>query len=271
MSIKPEIRIVENRVVLEQGGQTLTDVRLDRFVTEMVSAHDRGPGDRVLPRNVRMWVERNDAVGVVLEVQPGPRTVRWLDEKSREPYGPGAKYGNYYLSFPYVVVLLVFRRGALTGLQQLYFRTASLDEGEDLLLPNLYNVSLGYGQRCWVCLQNVPDVGRLSWPRKIAAVEQHLFSAAFNKSSEVHEMNSYWGSMKGLDPRFKTAEEWQAATRENPYFSLDVGWKPAETTASKELRAMLDRVIIAPKLRTAEDLTPFITRAVSSASGKRRR
>jgi hypothetical protein len=264
----PELRIRGDRVSVRQGRKVLVDAPLDRFVESIARASDRGLEPDVLPRGVRLWWRRGDAVAIAVELGPQARTVRWLADDSEVPFGRGARYRDAFLSFPYIILLLVFRGGGLTGQQQLYYRTDSLDTGEDLLLPNLYNVAKGYGQRCWLCLQNLLEVNRLpSWSAKIAAVGDYVFSAAFNQSSERHEGNSYWGAMKALDPRLKSVEAWEAATRENAFFALDVKWKPAGVTASAELRSMLDHVVAPSSLESATDLAGL----VAGAGRKQRR
>ena len=148
----------------------------------------------------------------------------------------------------------------MTGLQQLYYRREPLDAGEELLLPNLYNVAHGYGQRCWVCLANLADLSPLPWADKVGAVVDHVFTASFNRSSEAHEGNSYFGTTRGLDPRLASLEAWQDATRRNPRFSLDVPWRSAETTVSAELTAMLACTVGPLAIDTATDLAGLITR-----------
>jgi hypothetical protein len=204
---------------------------------------------------------------VALEVRPHARTVRWIATDSKTPFGPGARYNRYFLAFPYVVLLLVLRRGSLTGWQQLYYRCAPLDAGDELLLPNLYNVAQGYEQRCWVCLANMPDVGRLAWPAKLHSIIDHVFTAAWNRSSEVHEGNSYFSAMRTVDARVATPEAWQEATQQNPRFPLDVKWTSAKTTVGEELRRMLDHVVAPAAIASTEDLVALLT----APSGRRRR
>ena len=238
-----EIEIVGESVTLRQGGKTSVAAALADVVREIAGAVEHPPSCGILPKGVRVWRERGDAVAVAVEVEPHARSARWLADGSRAHYGYRARYEWRFLAFPYVVLLLVFRRCGLTGWQQLYYRRQPLEAGEDLLLPNLFNVARGYGQRCWVCLVNLRDLSRLSWAAKIGAVVDHVFCAAFNRSSEVNEGNSYWSAMRTIDPRVASTEAWEQATRENPRFPLEVAWQPAGTTVSAELGAMLDNVV----------------------------
>jgi hypothetical protein len=258
--IDPEIQIVGDRVNVRAGGDTLVTLRVADFLPRLARALEQPPSCGILPDGVRVWHERGDAVALAVEVPPQVRSVRWLAEGSAAHFGHGARYGQHWIAFPYIELLLVFRGGALTGFQQLYYRLEPLETGEDLLLPNLLNVAKGYGQRCWLCLANMRDVSRLAWPEKIRAVVDHVFSAAFNRSAEEHEGNSYWSAMRKIDPRVASIEAWEAATRQNPRFPLEVGWKAARTTVSAELAAMLDQVIAPAALETATDLAGLMSR-----------
>jgi hypothetical protein len=194
-------------------------------------------------------------------VAPHTRRVRWIKEDSLLPFGNHAGYAHYYLSFPYVVILVVFVGGSVTGIQQLYYRTEPLDRGEALLFPNLLNVAEAYDWKCWVCLQNLRDVSSLSWPERVAAVVDHVFTAAFNRSAEMHEGNSYYNAMRDVDPRVASVSAWEAATRANPRFALEVAWRDAKTTVTAELLAMLDQISPARAVTTAADLARLMMRA----------
>lgn len=261
MAREVEIQIVADRVTVRQGSETLVSAGLGEVVAQIVRRAHRAPSCGILPRDVRAWCERGDVTGVAVEIPPHARTVRWLEEGSKRDCGPGARYGRYFLSFPYVVLLLVFRAGALTGFQQLYYRRAPLGADEELLLPNLYNVAQGYGQRCWVCLASLGDMSGLPWPAKLHAIADHVFTSGWNRSSEVHEGNSYWGAMREIDPRVASPTAWQEASRQNARFALEVAWRPAGTTASKEVAAMMDRVLLPSALGTATELAGLVTGA----------
>jgi len=263
MSFEPEIRIVGERVKVLEGRKTLFESKLPQVMKAIGRVTDRTTSSDILPEGIRLWRERGNAIAVGIELRPQRRTVRWLAEGSGASYGRRARYEDRFLAFPYIVLLIVFRDGELCGFQQLYYRTAPLRSGhEDLLLPNLYNVAQGYRQRCWLCLQMLEDkVRALPWPGKIDAVVDHVFSAAFNRSSEEHEGNSWWGSMRGLDPRVSSVEAWERASRENGLFPLEIPWKRAGTTATQELNHMLGLVVALPRLRHARDLMALMAGA----------
>ena len=257
--MRTEVRVVGERMVVRHGG-VRGEAPVAAVAAEIARLGHRQPSCPVLPAGTRVWLERGDAVGVCIELPPQARVVRWLSASSRVPFGRTAKYERYFISFPWIEILLVFRRGALTGYQQLYYRRESLDAGEDLLLPNLFNVARGYGQKCWLCLVNLEDLTSLAWPAKIRAVVEHVFGAAFNRSSEVHEQNSLFGAMvkAKIDPRVDSIETWQEATRADPRFALQVPWRAANTTVSAELHRMLDGVVGPGTVTTAEDLAALV-------------
>jgi hypothetical protein len=259
--MNPEIHIRGEQVEVRHGKQQLATARLDQVIDAIDNAADGTAAFDVWPLGARIVATRRSAVAMALELAPHSRRVRWLSDQSKKPFGKGAKYDDYFVSFPYVVLLLVFKGGSLTGEQQLYYRSESLDHGEELLLPNLYNVAEGYGQRCWVCLQHAPDVTPLSWSEKIRVIGEHVFSAAFNRSSEEHEGNSYWSAHEAVDPRVESMEKWQAETIANRRVALDIAWRPAGTTASEELRSMLDRVVRPRSLSTATEFAGVVSTA----------
>jgi hypothetical protein len=261
MARDPELRIAGDRVHALQGRKTLFESPLAEFLDRLARRGERSPACALLPRGLRMLVERGDAAGVALEVPAHARTVRWIADDSPASFGADARYEECFLAFPYVVLLVVFQGGALTGFQQLYYRTRPLRIGGDdeLLLPNLYNVATAYRQRCWVCLQHLRHAGTGSWPELAEAVCEHVFRAAFNRSADEHEGNSYWARMRDVDPRVASVAAWEEATRVDPWFALDVAWRPAGTTARAELLGMLDHVAAAPPEKpTALDVVATI-------------
>ena len=264
MPVEPEVRIKGNQVAVLQGRKKLTAGVLPE-VMEFIDGAGGREEFAVRPRGARIVQTRRDAVAMALEIAPHTRRVRWLADDSKAAYGRRATYSEYFVSFPFIVLLLVFRGGGLSGQQQLYYRRESLDSGDGLLLPNLYNVAEGYGQRCWVCLQHVPPVYAMAWDQKISTVVDHVFSAAFNQSAERHEGNSYWTTPAAVDERVATMAAWQSATRADRRMALSIPWTDAGTTASAELRQMLDRVVRPRSLNTSTEFAGLVTAAVGAA------
>jgi hypothetical protein len=256
------IEMAGDRATWRQGGRRVGDIAVRDLLERIEGAGQERTSWRLHPPHVRLFVPRNRGrtTGVVVEMPPGPRRVRWIADRSPEPFGPGAQYDDRYLSFPWVVLLLVFDEGELTGFQQAFFRTTAIGSLDDALyFTNLLNVARGYDQESWVCLVNLESrLGDLSWPERIAAVTEHFWHAAFNRSAEVHEANSYWRSMRGLDPRLATAAEWEAATRDEPYFTLGVPWKRAPDDVGQTLERMLEMVCPCRPIERVEHLVTLI-------------
>ena len=51
---------------------------------------------------------------------------------------------------------------------------------------------------------------------------------------------SYWSSMRSLDPRVSSLAAWEKASATDPYFVLDVPWKPLEKDIESVMKTMLD-------------------------------
>lgn len=266
----PELRIVGNEVQVKQGRKLTATAPLADFVRGVARA-SVPEQDVLLPPGVRLMRRRGPMLALAVELVPQARTVRWLAADSEAPYGAEARYRDAFLAFPYLILLIVLRNAQLTGQQQLYYRRAPLKAPDDpLLLPNLYNVAEGYGQRCWLCLQNVEVERGWSPAQSVAAILEHLFGAAFNRSSEVHEGNSYWSAMQELDSRVASVEAWEQATRADRFFPLQVDWRDAGTCAAAELDHMLDAVDRGlPAEPTATDLAGLVTRTGAVRRGRR--
>jgi hypothetical protein len=261
----PVIEIARDRVVWRRGarplGATTVAVLLERAAAAGVEP-DRW---RLHPRHVRLMAERAGGcvTGVVIEMPPGPREVGWIADDSPAPYGPAARYEPRRLSFPWTVLIAVFAGGELSGQQQAFYRTAPLTSLDDeLYFTNLLNVARGYGQESWVCLANlVQPLGALTWDERIATVIAHVWQAQYNRSSEVHEANSYYGTTRDLDPRLASAAAWEAATRAEPYFALEVKWRRAPHTLGETLARMLDAVAPRRPIERVEQLVTLMQRA----------
>jgi len=214
---------------------------------------------------VRLMVERRagEITGVVVEMAPGPRQVRWITDNSRSPLGEQAHYEERHLSFPWIVLVIVFVGGELSNLQQAFYRTAPIESlSDELCYTNLLNVAKGHGQDSWVCLVNLGrHLAPLTWEQRIRAVTDHFWQAAFNRSSEVHEGNSFWGEMRRLDRRLASPAAWEAATRRDPYFALGVPWKRTGYTLGATLERMLEMVAPWRPIERVEHLVTLMQQA----------
>jgi hypothetical protein len=255
------IEIVGDRIVCWQDGEEVGSSGLKAFLDLLVGRSDSSALPDAIPEGVRFIRHRSNAVAVVMQEDPQTRTVRWLADNSAVPYGKDAVYRTTRLAFPFVVVVLIFRAGRLTGYQQCFFRTEPLEKLDDkLLLPNLFNVAHGHGQQCWLCLANLKrDLAPSSWNEKIRIIRKHLWGAGFNRSSEVHEGNSYWQTMREVDTRVASLDAWEQATQTDPFFPLRVNWKPAGTTVGEVVEGMLAMVAPPQVITSADHLVPLIT------------
>jgi hypothetical protein len=184
------IEIQGDTVRLAGVDNTAVSVKLAAFVEALAQGVERRGFPGMLIDGVRFVRSLGPATVVCLELPHQVRTVRWLCDTSPADYGAGAQYQQVRLAFPYIVVIVTFCNGALTGWQQLFYRTAPVgNEDDPLCFPNLYNVADGYGQVCWLCLQKLGPLATVPWDAKLRCIVEHLWSA-FNRSSEVHEGHS---------------------------------------------------------------------------------
>jgi hypothetical protein len=266
-AVSPVIEVTGARATWSRNGKGLGELPL-RDLVGRVEARGQAPERwRLYPHHVRLMVEREvrrrtviPVVGVVVEMPPGPREVAWIADNSPAPYGSEATYQARRLSFPWVVLLVVYANGELSGMQQAFYRPAPLSSLDDrLYFTNLLNVAEGYGQESWVCLANLRKrLGKLAWAERVRTVTDHFWQAAFSLSSEFNEGNSHWGTRGTTDPRFETVDTWETATRDDPYFALEVTWRPAPRPLGATLGRMLDRVAPWRPIERAEQLVTIL-------------
>lgn len=263
-------------IFLKRGEGVVKQVKLSDLSKRI--AQQEGlfifPDGSPIPDGVRFIRNRGNATVLVIELQPQVRQVRWISSPSPEPYGASTLYDSVTLSFPYIIMVILFINGSLCGYQQLFYRKFPVSsEKDELYLPNLLNVSDGYGQRCWLCLQNIGDISRLSWNKKVEKIIEYLWEMGFNRSSEHHEGNSYWQKMQraGIDPRISSVEDWERATKEEPLFMIKLDWMPAGLTIKEVSEFMLSKGYAASPIKTASDLIPLICRSSSGIRGAMQR
>lgn len=257
------IEIRGQSVAFRRGPKVVLEVGLPEFLASlsMQGSTATSPDGSPLPDGVRFVQRRGHATVVVVELPPQVRQVRWISPRSSKPFGAGARYEGITLAFPYILMVVLFSHGCLTGHQQLFYRSEAIaSEHDALYLPNLLNVAEGYGQKCWLCLANMEDVSRLPWNRKVQRVIEHFWEAGFNQSSEHHEGNSYWQQMvqANLDPRINSLENWEKATRVDPFFMTRIKWRPAGLTIKQVVDATLAVGYVPASLNTSADLVTLI-------------
>lgn len=263
------IEIAGNRVAVKQHGKEALSAPLADFLALLADHSDHCWLPEPIPEGVRFLYRRFDTMVLVIEEKPQLRTVRWLEEGSPAPFGPEARYRIVRLAFPFVVLVLVLRAGQLTRFQQCFYRNAPLTDLSDWLsCPNLPNVAKVQGQPCWLCLANLAVLPP-RWEDKVTTLRTHLWGAGFNRSSEINEGMSYWSfpATRHLDPRVKSLAAWEAASRSDPFFPLELPW-PAVKTLGQVMHEMLDQVAPARAPSAVTDLVPFVN-ACQGAARKR--
>jgi hypothetical protein len=265
------IEVVGEKVVYKQDGREVMAVPVADFIKTVAEQSDYRPMPEAIPEGVRFTHSRGDATVVVIEEKPQLRTVRWLSDSSPTPYGKKAVYRATRLAFPFVVIIFALRNGGLTGQQQLFYRAAPLERLSDpLLYPNLYNVANGYGQVCWLCLANLKqDLSRLSWEEKVREVRKHVWGAGFNQSSEMHEGMSYWQTMRRVDQRVASLSAWEEASKRDPFFTLQVKWRPVGMSVGDVIEQMLSAVAPARGLTSATELAQLLNLCPNNGNRKK--
>ncbi len=226
----------------------------------------------VLPDGVKAILPGKGGVVVVHETPPQPMSLRWIAADSDERLGPEASYRTVRLALPYVIVLALFGRQGerlqLLGGNECFFLNEPLRRlDQELLYPALLNCSRfpdgAPRPLSWICTQHL-DIKRLgrgqpeqALAEGLSALRSHLFGAAFNESSERHELSSWFTETveAQVDPRLATVEAWEEASREDPLFVLDVPWLPTGHTVEQVAeRALSNEFGPRRAIRTAGDV-----------------
>ncbi len=205
--------------------------------------------DVILPDGIRRVRERGGVTLFVWEIPPQVYHVQWIDDGSPAPFGiPGkrVKYRHRRLAMPHIVMLAVFvtdseGRLTLSSRNEAYFRNAPLTSGDDTLcFPALLNISKFPDEAAevrplaWVCTQHTPLDALAREPddnqrirNGLLALRRTVLETGFNYSSEHHELTSYWSLSAKKIPDVADLDRWEARTREDPLFALEVDWLPA--------------------------------------------
>lgn len=207
--------------------------------------------DVVLPDGVKALVPTGQGCILVHQTPPRVFNLRWIAADSKVPYGRNAKYRQVKIGLPYLIVLAVFQSVGgdilrLSGRNECFFSNHPIDgQGFDtpLAYPALLNCSKFVDREehpmAWICTEHLSprhhageQTLQASLRAGMTALLRHLLESAFNRSSEEHELSSWFSeTVKAhVDPRIASIESWEAATREDPCFVLDVPWLPTGYT-----------------------------------------
>jgi hypothetical protein len=245
----------------------------------------------VLPDGVKCVFSSRTGMVVVHQSPPSVYNLKWITNDSPAMYGEGTTYRSVRIALPYLLTLAVYQqrpggRMRLSDWNECYFRTRPLRSPDDrLLYPALLNCSRfeppDARPLSWICTQFMKRTEFEGLPTAeerfrggLRALRQHLLESGFNLSSEQHELTSWFTAtvQRGIDPRVSSIEAWEAATREEPLFVLDVPWLETGYT----LRTMVDRIFSVtvgrqPEITSARDLARLIVNAHRGSQWPRRR
>jgi hypothetical protein len=244
-----------------------------------------GPGvpdsrGAVLADGVKCLLPTPSGLIVVHQTPPCLHSFQWIAESSKRDYGPGTRYRDVRLALPYLIVLAVFER-ARSGIPVLgrrnecFFARDPLDQrglDTELCYPALLNCSRfpdGVAHPLsWICTQHLKpsEVARgtsldASLRTGVRALLHHLLETGFNRSSEHHELSSWFSETVAarVDPRVASVQEWERASSRDPLFALEVPWLPTGLT----LGAVAERIARASapaalRFETADDVARVV-------------
>jgi hypothetical protein len=175
----------------------------------------------ILPPGTRWLCQRKDLFNLVVEHPPQCRTVRVSrGKKGAEDYQP------FRLAFPYILYVLTFYRDGFEEMK-MFFRNHTLSALGDTLyhtnLPNVRGEPGHYGSQR-VCLRYRPEMLEgVPLAEAVPALIEFFWSTGFNQDIA----NSAFERAQILDQRFAGFAAWEAASRDNPLFPLEVQWEAA--------------------------------------------
>lgn len=274
----------------EKGAATVTikgnlaSVEGSDYGMDLPTLCDRvGPsmstGPVILPAGMKAVLSQGNITIWVWEKPPHIAHLRWITPDSPSAYGPGTKYQNVNIALPYLVIFAVFGKDD-RGLPRLlckdecFFRNEPLKSIEDeLCYPALLNCSKFSGgvksanPLSWICTQYIKADARCNsnnagdrFQGWFEAVRHCLLDTGFNLSSEHHEANSWYGESKKIDQRIATTAAWEAATKKDPLFVLELPWLKTGLT----VQGVADRIFkihgaSSQSVQSADDLARIIT------------
>lgn len=239
-STKDGEKILDRQVALKDFLQELSTRAAGLFSEELP----------LFPIGARWLLVRGHSTVVAIEQPPQIRRVSVNDRVG------GAK--GYLLAFPYIVYLLLFYRGSFEEMR-LYYRKAPLKSRDDpLLLPNLWNVSANESPlaKCRACLRGRPLFEDTSLSGQAQEAVEFFWNAGFGL--EVEE-NCFQRAMK-RDPLISSPQTWEAATKADPLFPLQVEWEDAKVTLRKAGEYLLDWRGYRKRVEGVSDLADLIYR-----------
>ncbi len=233
----------------------------------------------VLPEGTQALVPTRMGFVLVHQTAPAVHGLRWIRADSGSDFGPGTRYRDVRLSLPYLIVLAVFESGRgcvqLSRQNECFFSLRPLGrQGMDtpLCFPALLNCSRVPDDPrlplSWICTQHLsprevaggPDL-HLAVHDGLRALLRHLLDSGFNRSSERHELSSWFTETvrAAIDPRLASVEAWEAASAADPLFALEVPWLPTGKTLGEVIERARARLGgPGSRIQSASDLARFV-------------
>ena len=241
------------RLFRTSGQETVLDraVSLKAFLQalpQVTPAFQRLP---LLPVGTRWVVNRGPSLLLTVEQPPQVRRFAWRPKGDRE-------VRDYSLAFPYILYLLLFAQGSFEEMR-IYYRTAPLTSAEDLLyLSNLWNVSATETPmaKCRACLRGRPSFEDLSLAGQVQTTIEFFWGTGFNLQIE----ESCFQRAAKRDERIATLEAWEAASREDPLFPLEVDWESAGMSLRGAAEGLLTWRGTPPPIEDTADLVDLLYR-----------
>ncbi len=269
---KDEAIVLKGEHAVTSGEGSGLKATLPALAAAVAEASVRGLDEECIPGNTRWSVQAGPLTVCIVELEPALRRLLWIDEGAgRVRLGSEATYGVRSLATPYVVLKVPFLRGRMVPRAELFYRNAPLRHASDeLYWPNLLNVSPhAHDCNAWLCTQFVGDAPRGVYAG-LDALVTHLWGGGFNRSSELHEGQSAFGKAKadGIDCRVTDVDRWQKESVKNPWFVLDVAWKPVGVTVRQLIEREIEALQLTPRFATVQEWTTLL---LNCAGGSRRR
>ncbi|MFQ5657455.1 MAG: hypothetical protein ACE5G5_07950 [Candidatus Methylomirabilales bacterium] len=234
-----------------EGAVPDRQVTLDAFLRTLLDATGGFRWLPLLPVGTRFVLGRGPDLLVAIEQPPQVRHFTW------RPGGEGG--AARALAFPYIVYLLLFHQGSFEEIR-IYYRSAPLtSDSDDLYLPNLWNVSAAETPmaKCRACLQGRPPFDEFTLAAQVQTVVEFFWGTEFNTAIE----ESCFQRAAKRDTRIAGLEAWEAASRRDPLFPLEVAWESTGMGLRETAEGLMSWRGSPRPVEDAADLVDLIYRA----------
>lgn len=235
-----------------EGAVLDREIPLNAFLRALSHAAEGFRSLPLLPVGTRFVLSRGADFVVTVEQPPQVRHFTWR---------PGRVQGGvreYALAFPYVLYLILFHRGAFEEMR-IFYRPAPLTSETDLLyVSNLWNVSAADTPmaRCRACLQGRPPFEELTLSAQVQSVIEFFWGTGFNMAIDD---NCFQRAAK-RDSRIATLEAWEATSRSDPLFPLQVDWESLGISLRETVEGLMAWRGTAAPIESGADLADLIYR-----------